>query len=282
MDQSLKKTIYVLSDATGETATLLLKAALVQFKQDDINFFRYKNIRNKDQLLSILDHLPDSSGFLVHTMVSKNLRKTIKEESRLRGLLTVDLLGPTLYALEYYFGKKSDLEEEPGQLRTVDEAYFKKIEAIEYTVKYDDGKCLERLDQADIILIGISRTSKTPLSIYLSYKGLKVANIPMVVGQPLPEELFKIDQKKIVGLSIELEALRRIRKKRLEKFGQDPEGNYASLRNISDEISFSERIFSENRRWPVINITDRALEETASEIARVVSSRLGLKKNFFF
>lgn len=282
MDQSLKKTIYVLSDATGETATLMLKAALVQFKEDDINFFRYKNVRNKDQLLSILDHLPNSDGLLVHTLVSKNLRKIITEESRLRGLLTVDLLGPTLHALEYYFEKKSDSVENPGGLRTVDETYFKKIEAIEYTVKYDDGKCLDRLDQADIVLIGISRTSKTPLSIYLSYKGLKVANIPMVKDQDLPKELFEIEQKKIVGLSIELEALRRIRKKRLEKFGQDPEGNYASLKNISDEIIFSEKIFSENRRWPVINVTDRALEETASEIARVVSSRLGLKKNFFF
>ena len=282
MDQSLKKTIYVLSDATGETATLMLKAALVQFKEDDINFFRYKNVRNKDQLLSILDHLPNSDGLLVHSLVSKNLRKIITEESRLRGLLTVDLLGPTLHALEYYFEKKSDSVENPGGLRTVDETYFKKIEAIEYTVKYDDGKCLDRLDQADIVLIGISRTSKTPLSIYLSYKGLKVANIPMVKDQDLPKELFEIEQKKIVGLSIELEALRRIRKKRLEKFGQDPEGNYASLKNISDEITFSEKIFSENRRWPVINVTDRALEETASEIARVVSSRLGLKKNFFF
>jgi len=282
MDKSLKKTIYVLSDATGETATLMLKAALVQFKEDDINFFRYKNVRNKDQLLSILDHLPDSDGMLVHTLVSKNLRKIITEESRLRGLLTVDLLGPTLHALEYYFEKKSDSVENPGGLRTVDETYFKKIEAIEYTVKYDDGKCLDRLDQADIVLVGISRTSKTPLSIYLSYKGLKVANIPMVKDQELPKELFEIEQKKIVGLSIELEALRRIRKKRLEKFGQDPEGNYASLKNISDEITFSEKIFSENRRWPVINVTDRALEETASEIARVVSSRLGLKKNFFF
>jgi len=282
MDKSLNKTIYVLSDATGETATLMLKAALVQFKQDDINFFRYKNVRNKEQLLSILDHLPDKSGLLVHTMVSKSLRKIITEESRLRGLLTVDLLGPTLHALEYYFQQKTTSEEEPGQLRTVDEAYFKKIEAIEYTVRYDDGKCLDGLDKADIVLVGISRTSKTPLSIYLSYKGLKVANIPMVVDQPLPEELFNVDQKKIVGLSIELEALRRIRKKRLEKFGQDPEGNYASLKNVSDEISFAEKIFSENRRWPVINVTDRALEETASEIARVVSSRLGLKKNFFF
>jgi regulator of PEP synthase PpsR (kinase-PPPase family) len=282
MDQSLKKTIYVLSDATGETATLMLKAALVQFKEDDINFFRYKNVRNKVQLLSILDHLPDSDGLLVHTLVSKNLRKIINEESRLRGLLTVDLLGPTLHALEYYFEKQSDSVENPGGLRTVDETYFKKIEAIEYTVKYDDGKCLDRLDQADIVLVGISRTSKTPLSIYLSYKGLKVANIPMVKDQELPKELFDIEQKKIVGLSIELEALRRIRKKRLEKFGQDPEGSYASLKNISDEITFSEKIFSENRRWPVINVTDRALEETASEIARVVSSRLGLKKNFFF
>lgn len=278
-----KKSLYVLSDGTGETATLMLKAALVQFKEADLDFYRYKNVRKKEQLLSILDHLPDPNGLLVHTLVSKDLRKTLKENCQTRGLLNVDLLGPLLGNLEAFFeNSKEGQKVEPGRLRTVNESYFKKIEAIEFTVKYDDGKCLEDLDKADIILVGISRTSKTPLSIFLSYKGLKVANVPLVLGQKIPEELFKVNQKKVVGLMIELEALRRIRKKRLEKFGQDPEGNYASLENISKEIDYAEKLFSQNKRWPVINVTDRALEETATEIARVVASRLGLKQNFFF
>lgn len=281
--ENTSKAIYVLSDGTGETATLMLKAALVQFNEPDLKFYRYKNVRNKEQLLSILDHLPEESGIIVHTLVSPKLRELLLKETKIRKILAVDLLGPLLEKLSFLFGTDtSNNESTPGELRTVDEKYFEKIAAIEFTVRYDDGKLLDGIEKADIVLVGISRTSKTPLSIFLSYKGLKVANVPLVLGQPVPEELFKIDQKKIVGLKIEIEALQRIRMKRLEKFGQDPHGSYASLSNISKEIQYAEDLFSKNKRWPVVNVTDRALEETAAEIARIVSSRLGLKKDFFF
>lgn len=278
-----KSAIYVLSDGTGETAALMLKAALVQFKTEDVKFFRYKNVRNKSQLISVLDHLPEKKGLIVHTLVSPSLRSLLSLESSKRGFLSVDLMGPVLENLGKLFNKEiNSSSSTPGELRSVDEKYFQKIAAIEFTVKYDDGKCLEGLDKADIILVGISRTSKTPLSIFLSYKGLKVANVPLVFGQPAPNELFKVDQKKVVGLKIEIDALQRIRMKRLEKFGQDPHGSYASLSHINKEIQFAEELFSKNKRWPVVNVTDRALEETAAEIARIVSSRLGLKKDFFF
>lgn len=277
------KAIYVLSDGTGETATLMLKAALVQFKAPNLKFFRYKNVRNKDQLLSVLDNLPESNGIIVHTLVSPKLRELLTSETQKRNLLSVDLLGPLLENLSFLFGSETKPNQTaPGELRTVDEKYFQKIEAIEFTVRYDDGKLLDGIEKADIVLVGISRTSKTPLSIFLSYKGLKVANVPLVLGQAVPKELFNIDQKKIVGLKIEIEALQRIRMKRLEKFGQDPHGSYASLSHISNEIQYAEDLFSKNKRWPVVNVTDRALEETAAEIARIVSSRLGLKKDFFF
>jgi len=282
-DPVRKPAIYVLSDGTGETAALMLKAAMVQFKTQDVNFFRYKNVRNKTQLISILDHLPEKKGLIVHTLVSPALRGLLSLESPKRGLLSVDLMGPVLDNLSFLLDKDVDLNSPgAGELRSVDDEYFQKIAAIEFTVKYDDGKCLEGLDKADIVLVGISRTSKTPLSIFLSYKGLKVANVPLVFGQPIPDELFKIDQKKIVGLKIEIDALQRIRMKRLEKFGQDPHGSYASLSHINKEIQFAEELFAKNKRWPVVNVTDRALEETAAEIARIVSSRLGLKKDFFF
>ena len=274
--------IYVMSDGTGETAALMLKAALVQFKTQDVKFFRYKNVRNKSQLISVLDHLPEKTGLIVHTLVSPALRNLVSLETSKRGFLAVDLMGPLLENLGTLLNKEIPTASFPGGLRSVDEKYFKKIAAIEFTVKYDDGKCLEGLDKADIILVGISRTSKTPLSIFLSYKGLKVANVPLVEGQAVPDELFKVDQKKIVGLKIEIDALQRIRMKRLEKFGQDPHGSYASLSHINKEIQFAEELFSKNKRWPVVNVTDRALEETAAEIARIVSSRLGLKKDFFF
>lgn len=277
------KAIYVLSDGTGETATLMLKAALVQFKVPGLKFFRYKNVRNKEQMLSILDHLPEKNGLIAHTLVSPKLRALLSSETKKRNLLSVDLLGPLLEKLSFFFDTDTNKNNSvPGELRVVDEEYFKKIAAIEFTVRYDDGKCLEGLEKADIVLVGISRTSKTPLSIFLSYKGLKVANVPLVFGQAVPEVLFTIDQKKIVGLKIEIEALQRIRMKRLAKFGQDPHGSYASLSHISKEIQYAEDLFAKNKRWPVVNVTDRALEETAAEIARIVSSRLGLKKDFFF
>ena len=197
------------------------------------------------------------------------------------GIIAIDLLSPLFQALDTFFNKVSS-EKEAGLLRVVDDTYFKRISAIEFTVKHDDGKDLRELNQADIILVGISRTSKTPLSIFLSHKGWKVANIPLVLGVPLPEELKNVDQKKIIGLTIDREKLSKIRRNRLEKFQQDPGSDYASLQQIHDEIEYANEIFKKNKRWPVFDVTERALEETAAEIVRVVSRRMGLKSEELF
>lgn len=273
-------TIYILSDSTGETAATMIRAALVQYSSTDINIIRCKNIRTEVQAETVIEECFEQRGMLVYTIASEGLRTKIREFASGKGLLHFDLLGPLLSTLNTFFGEHS--EDQVGALRTVDERYFKRIEAIEYTVKHDDGKTFAELDKADIILVGISRTSKTPLSIFLSHKGWKVANVPLVLDTPLPEELFKIDQRRIVGLIIDMESLQRIRKNRLEKFGQDPGGSYASMNNISKEIEFAERIFKQNRRWPVFNVTERALEETASEIVRIISARLGLPDSVIF
>ena len=130
--------------------------------------------------------------------------------------------------------------------------------------------------------MGLSRTSKTPLSIFLSHKGWRVANIPLVLNQPLPEEIFKVDQRKIVGLLIDIPSLQKIRRNRLEKFGTDPGGEYASMSYIENELAYAEELFKKNRRWPVFNVTERALEETASEITRIVASRMGWPDSALF
>jgi regulator of PEP synthase PpsR (kinase-PPPase family) len=182
--------------------------------------------------------------------------------------------------LDHFFGVPSS--KQVGALRQTDDLYFRRIEAIEYTVRHDDGKTLNELDKADIVLVGISRTSKTPLSIFLSHKGWKVANIPLVLGAPLPDQLFKIDQRKIVGLIIDIDSLQRIRKNRLEKFGQDSGGEYASIQHILKEIEYAEGLFKQNKRWPVFNVTERALEETASEIVRVIAARMGWPESVLF
>lgn len=273
-------TVYIISDGTGETAATMTRAALVQYDQMDINIVRCKNVRTEAQVESIINEAFEKQGIILHTVVSPSMRNKIRELASEKGLLSVDLLGPLLNALDRYFGVHS--EGEAGLLRTVDERYYRRVEAIEYTVKHDDGKCLTDLNEADIILVGVSRTSKTPLSIFLSHKGWKVANIPLVLDTPLPKELFEVDQRKIVGLIIDADSLMRIRRNRLEKFNQDPGGEYASLNYIEKEIQYAQEIFRKNRRWPVFNVTERALEETAAEITRIITARMGLPDKMLF
>jgi regulator of PEP synthase PpsR (kinase-PPPase family) len=268
--------IHIISDGTGETAITMLRAALVHHDYSQIQILRHKNIRTKERCDLILDDLKDQKALIVYTIVQPELREYIYNRCNQMGLASLDLLGPVLDRLDQFFGIAHQKHSfEAGKLRAVDEKYFKRIEAIEYTVRHDDGKSLAALDEADIVLLGISRTSKTPLSIFLSHKGFKVANIPIILNQPLPPEVFRIDQKKIVALTIDIESLKRIRANRAKKLGAEPYSDYSSLNHISKEIEYAETLYKANRRWPVINVTDRALEETASEIVRIVGARLG-------
>lgn len=273
-------TIFILSDGTGETAVTMTRAALVQYSEKEITIQRCKNIRTEDQLKAIVDDCFLRRGLIAYTFASPSLRQKTADLCLEKSIPAIDFLGPLIQTLDHFFGVPSS--KKVGALRQTDDMYFKRIEAIEYTVRHDDGKTLNELDKADIVLVGISRTSKTPLSIFLSHKGWKVANIPLVLGTPLPQQLFKIDQRKIVGLIIDIDSLQRIRKNRLEKFGQDSGGEYASIQQILSEIEFAENLFKQNKRWPVFNVTERALEETASEIVRIIASRMGWPESVLF
>jgi [pyruvate, water dikinase]-phosphate phosphotransferase / [pyruvate, water dikinase] kinase len=272
--------IFIISDSTGETAITMVRAALVQYSQQEVHIVRHKNLRTEEQVLKIIDDCFKDKGIIIFTFASPNMRKLINEKSLEKSLMAIDLLGPLIKNLDEFFGVASSRK--VGALRQTDDNYFKRIAAIEYTVRHDDGKTTTELDLADIVLVGISRTSKTPLSIFLSHKGWKVANIPIVLNTPLPKNLFEIDQKKIIGLIIDIDSLQRIRKNRLEKFGQDPGSSYASIKQIEDEIQYATALFKQNRRWPVFNVTERALEETASEIVRIIAARLGLPNSVLF
>ena len=193
-------TIYIISDGTGETASTMIRAALVQYSEAEIHLVRCKNIRTEQQVEPLIDEAFEKRGLIVYTVVSVQLRNKIRELASAKGIPSIDLLGPLLGTLDKYFGVATN-SQQAGLLRTVDEQYFKRIEAIEYTVKHDDGKTLAELDKADIILVGISRTSKTPLSIFLSHKGWKVANVPLVIETPLPKKLFEVDQRMDVVLA---------------------------------------------------------------------------------
>lgn len=269
------KQIFVVSDGSGETALSLLKASLAKIHIPHLQIYRFKNLRTEEQLSTLISEVKEKNALVVFTLAKTELRQWMSQECQKRSIPHIDLLGPVVLQLSQFLEQTIELS--PGALRVVDRSYYDRMEAIEYTVKHDDGRNLDDLDQADIVLLGISRTSKTPLSIFLSYQGFKVANVPIVLGQPLPPEVFRMDQRKIFALTINEEALHRIRQNRVNRIqGEKDMGiRYAGLDHILEELQYAEGLFHSNRKWPIINVTDRALEETASEIIRIYNSRMG-------
>lgn len=263
--------IIVLSDGTGETAAQITRAAMVQFSDKEIYFTRYKNIRTKAQIESIFEDAAIHHDMVVYTIVSNELRDFITQKAVEKNVTCIDILGPLLNSMSAFFNLIPKAT--PGLFHQVNDKYFKRIEAMEYTIAHDDGKDLTNLEAADIILLGISRTSKTPLSMYLSHQGWKVCNIPIIKDFEIPPEVYAADQKKIVCLTISADALTTIRKARLERLGQEDGGEYASIDKVLDEIEYADQLFRKNKRWPVFNVTGKALEETASEIIKLMVAR---------
>ena len=271
MSKELGRRIIIVSDGTGETAAQMTKAAMVQFSDHDIYFTRYKNVRNEAQIKAICEDAATQKDLLVYTIVSPQLRAFFITEARSHQIPCVDLLGPLLVGLASYFGYEP--KSIAGLLHDVNERYFQRIEAMEYTIAHDDGRELLGLEKADVVILGISRTSKTPLSMYLSHQGWKVANIPLIKYFEIPKEVFGVDQRRVIGLTIDAQDLATIRRARLERLGQDKGGEYADPDKVNEEIEYANDIFRKNRRWPVFNVTGKALEETASEIIKLMASR---------
>lgn len=263
--------IIIVSDGTGETAAQMTKAAMVQFSDHNVFFTRYKNVRAESQIEAICDDAKKNHDLVVYTIVSPQLRAYLAATARERAIPCIDLLGPVLAGLATYFGYEPRMI--AGLLHDINDDYFKRIEAMEYTIQHDDGRDLTGLTKADLVILGISRTSKTPLSMYLSHQGWKVANIPLIQGFEVPTELQEIDQRRIIGLTINPESLATIRRARLERLGHHQGGEYADPEMVNQEIEYANQLFRKNRRWPIFNVTGKALEETASEIIKLMSSR---------
>ncbi len=276
IEQKKNLKVVVISDGTGETATEMTRAAVAQFPQKEIFFTRYKNVRTKEHLEAIFQEVVLHHDMIVYTIVSAELRLYVQELSKTQKVRSVDLLGPLLQSFSNVFEMEPD--NQPGLLHAVNDEYFRKVAAVEFTLNHDDGRNIKTLEEADVILLGISRTSKTPLSIYLSLEGLKVVNVPIIMNMPLPEKIFDINQRKIFGLTIDPEALHEIRKNRLSRLGAVKDGDYADMNKVVEEIEWANSLFSENKRWPIFNVTGKALEETAAEIKKLLSMR---KENRF-
>lgn len=266
---STKKHVYILSDSVGETAELVIKAGLSQFTNGDHVIQRIPYADDKEIIEKSLQLAKDKNGMIGFTLVDPELRSFVNTEAARLGIEAVDIMGPVMNSMEHFFQKEPRME--PGLVHKLDEDYFKRVEAIEFAVKYDDGRDARGISRADIILIGVSRTSKTPLSQYLALKRLKVTNIPIVPEVDPPEELFSIDPKKCIGLSISPEKLNDIRKERLKALGLGDEATYANMKRIDEELEYFNKIV-DKIGCHVVDVSTKAVEETANIIMQHIKS----------
>jgi len=266
------KYIWVISDGSGSTAERVLQASLVQFGHENVTVERIPDVRTKRQIEDIIKRASKHKGLVAYTLVSTKLRNEIATRSNEYNVPTVDLLGPLLTSLSSFLA--SSPEAKPGLLDKLDHHYFKRIDAVGFAVKHDDGQRLEDLPKADMVITGVSRTSKTPLSMYLAYnKGLLVANVPIVLGLDPPVQFFKINQKKIVGLTINPDLLISLRQTRLAQLAH-VDINYGEAQHVKDELKYSHEIFRKNPKWSVVDITGKAIEEVANEVCSLTVERL--------
>ena len=266
--------IYVISDSVGETAQQVTKAALSQFSiESEYEIRRFPYVADENFLKEILESGKNEGAIIVYTLVSENLLNIAKEFCEKEDLNHLDLMTPLLKQIANKTGKEP--KREPGIIRKLDESYFKRVEAIEFAVKYDDGKDPRGILKSDIVVLGISRTSKTPLSMYLANKNIKVANVPLVPEIPIPDEVFKIDPKKIIGLTNNPEKLNSIRQERLKALGLSSDASYANIERILQELDYAEKIMKKVG-CPVINVSDKAIEETAGIIIDIMKEN-GIK-----
>ena len=267
--------IFIVSDATGKTCTRVVNAALRQFKTTDAKMEIVTFVRTRQQIDELIDRVAKVNGIIVHTMVSPEARQQISEQGRLKGVPTVDLLGPLLTRF-------SDLLEisplaQPGLDRQLDDDYFRRIEAIDYTIKHDDSMGLPTLDQAEAVILGVSRTTKTPVSIYLSYRGWKVSNIPIILDYPIPAEVFEIDQRKVLALTVKPSRLQLIRLERQMRLKNAEMDNYTDAEIVKTEVNYALDLYRKYS-YPVIDVSYKSIEETATDVMRIIYSRMGIKK----
>lgn len=260
-----KQLVFVVSDSVGETCELVVRAASIQFHENAIETLRIPFVEDEQTIHDVVTQARAQGAVIAFTLVNEEHRSLLVSLGKSYDVKTIDLLGDLLDVLSGKLGESP--REKPGLIYRLDEDYFRKIEAMEFAVKYDDGRDPRGLKKADIVLVGVSRTSKTPLSQYLALKRYKVANVPLVPESRPPEELFELSPDKCVGLIISPDKLISIRMERLKSLGLKPEADYAQLERINRELEYARGIY-ERIGCEVIDVTNKAVEETAGIILR--------------
>ena len=264
--------LHLVSDSTGETTQGVVRACMAQFEGVDVEQHLWPMVRTGEALESVLAGIREQPGVVIFTLVNDVTRSALQEECRNLNLPCVSVIDPVIEAMARYFHRKQSGR--PGGQHLLNAEYFDRIEAMNFVLSHDDGQNAWSLEEADIVLVGVSRTSKTPTSIYLAnHWGIKAANVPVVPGIDLPDELFRLKRPFCVGLTAASERLVQVRRNRLLMLRQDSLGDYADIDAVKDEVTAARRLFGE-QGWPAIDVTRRSIEETATAIYQLYRNRM--------
>jgi [pyruvate, water dikinase]-phosphate phosphotransferase / [pyruvate, water dikinase] kinase len=260
-----KFNLHLVSDSTGETVDNVARAALAHFDDVEPEEFNWTLVRTKSQMERVIEAIKENPGAVMYTLVDNGLRDMLKMECARRGLPCIAVLSTVVSELASFLGLETHAS--PGKQHELNEDYFTRVDAISYALSHDDGQAHWDLQDADIVIVGVSRTSKSPTCVYLAYKGYKTANVPFVLGCPLPAGLETLKKPLIVGLTISTERLQQIRKTRLQSLKHEEDTNYVDMELMQQEIAESRKLFNQYK-WPIIDVTRRSVEETAATIVQ--------------
>lgn len=264
--------VHLLSDSTGETLENVAKAGLAQFDGVEAIKHFWPMVRSEGHLDRVMIEIGKHPGLIIFTLANSDVRRKLEARCRAAGIPAVAALDPVTDALSQLLGQIASAR--PGRQHNLDAAYFARVDAIQWTIAHDDGIASENWEEADILLAGVSRTSKTPTSIYLANRGFKTANIPLVPVSPPPRNIYTLEHPLVVGLTTSPDRLIAIRRNRLLSLNQAPETDYVDQEAVAAELAFARRMFADNG-WPVIDVTRRSIEETAAAIINLVNERRG-------
>jgi len=263
--------VHLISDATGETLTALANAAITQFEiADATQQHLWPMVRTSQHLDEVIGELASSPGVVLFTLVQKDLGDRLQSSCRRLRMPCVSVLDPVLRTLAGHFGVES--QDQPGRQHTLDAGYFNRIDAMDYALAHDDGQRTPELAEADVILIGVSRTSKTPTCVYLANRGVRSANVPFIPGSPLPPEMETLKESLVVGLTASPDRLIQIRRNRLLEMKETSETPYTDIEEVRTEVKLARQLFARHN-WPVIDVTRRSIEETAAKILALLERR---------
>ena len=257
--------LYLVSDATGETVESVARACLAQFEHVHSVEHAWNLVRSRSQIDDVISDIEDRPGFVLYTLVNTEIIDCLQKACRRMKVPCVSVLQPIISSFGNYLHEKGN--EKPGRQHTLDESYYERIAAMDYAMTHDDGQATWNLEAADVVILGVSRTSKTPTCIYLANRGIKAANIPIVLGHTIPEEIFHLETPLLIGLIKDSKSLVQVRRNRLRMLTESEETSYADPEVVNEEVNFARRLFAQ-KKINVIDVSRRSIEETAAAIMK--------------